>query len=438
MFIRLLKIIFVLPLDLCVGAVLLAGVGAAVLLGLHRPRPNAPTGILHLSNAGSVEQVLRKFGSLDFLFASDQFATEGVFDRDVLFWFPSQSALRMELGRWVLVERRLKLTLCTHLALFSLQLLRESRRTRLQVVRAWNPFHTGLFGLIVARVLGVPLLVSLHTDYHKRHELDGARGSVEIFGSFAMSCRLASYVLRRADLVLPIRASLGRQAVEQGADPARIRLFPHGMDLQRVPEQGAQERLAASLGLEPGQRILSFVGRLTRENYVDDVLELGRRLFSRHPELRLVLAGGGVEENRLRRTVAEDAALSGRVLLPGYLSNAEALTLRSMSAVNLCLMGGFSLIEACASGRPVLSYDVEWHAELITDGVSGYLLPQGDMDGLERRAVSLLADAALADRLGENARQAALRLHASDNVAKIKRQVYAEALRLGAAGRRAP
>jgi len=39
-------------------------------------------------------------------------------------------------------------------------------------------------------------------------------------------------------------------------------------------------------------------------------------------------------------------------------------------------MGGFSLIEAYAAGRPVVSYDVEWHSELVKNNETGFLIPE--------------------------------------------------------------
>ena len=91
-------------------------------------------------------------------------------------------------------------------------------------------------------------------------------------------------------------------------------------------------------------------------------------------------------------------------------------------------MGGFSLIEACAAGRPFVSYDVEWHHELVVNGVTGRLLPEHDTMGVADALAALLEDQALADRLGEGACRLVHSRYSLQHTQKIKRQVYGEML----------
>ena len=66
-----------------------------------------------------------------------------------------------------------------------------------------------------------------------------------------------------------------------------------------------------------------------------------------------------------------------RILLLGFVDSQEVRNLRQLSYINLSLMGGFfSLIECCASGRPTISYEVEWHSELIENERTGYLVKE--------------------------------------------------------------
>jgi hypothetical protein len=60
----------------------------------------------------------------------------------------------------------------------------------------------------------------------------------------------------------------------------------------------------------------------------------------------------------------------------GFQSRDFVISLRKESALALCLMGGFSLIEACAAARPVIAYAVEWHLELVVS-VAKSRLPAG-------------------------------------------------------------
>ena len=100
------------------------------------------------------------------------------------------------------------------------------------------------------------------------------------------------------------------------------------------------------------------------------------------------------------------------------------------TGVSLCLMGGFSLIEACAAASAVVSYDVEWHRELIHDDETGVLLPEHDVDRLVTAVSALLDEPERRARLGAAARNLALSRHDVQQTMAIKQRCYAELLGL--------
>jgi glycosyltransferase involved in cell wall biosynthesis len=165
--------------------------------------------------------------------------------------------------------------------------------------------------------------------------------------------------------------------------------------------------------------------RLSSENYCDDIVEAALAVVRAEDDVICVLCGGGPELGRLRRRVA-DEALADRVFLPGDVAHADVLSLRGVAAVNLCLLAGHSLIEACAAGRPVVAYDVEWHGELVRDGVTGFLVSEGDVGGVVHRVRRLLGDERLADTLGRQGRALAESKFSLPAVNRLKADVYRE------------
>jgi len=113
----------------------------------------------------------------------------------------------------------------------------------------------------------------------------------------------------------------------------------------------------------------------------------------------------------------------------GFRSREVVAAVRQASAVSLCLMGGFSLIEACAASSPVVSYDVEWHHELVHEGETGFLVPEHDVDRLKTAVERLLDDPVLGRTLGQAARVLALSRHDVAMTTAIKRQCYLDLLK---------
>jgi glycosyltransferase involved in cell wall biosynthesis len=71
---------------------------------------------------------------------------------------------------------------------------------------------------------------------------------------------------------------------------------------------------------------------------------------------------------------------------------------------------GRALSEAALGGAAVVAYDIDWQGELIVDGETGLLVPHGDVQAMARGVLDLLADPALARRLGDRLRASALRM----------------------------
>jgi glycosyltransferase involved in cell wall biosynthesis len=268
---------------------------------------------------------------------------------------------------------------------------------------------------------GVPWCVSIHAEYDKLFELDSEYGAPRMFGSRWLAKKVERFVLSRAPMVLPIRESLGEYAVRNGADPQKIRIIPHGIQMEpflRPPDPRFPDKIKL-----PGRRFVVFAGRLSKENYVGDILEIAKRVAGCRSDVVFLVLGDGKERQAMEEEVRQ-AGLQGIVHFFGFIPREELATFRINADVNLCLTGGFSLIEAAAAGKPVIAYDVMWHYELVRNDETGFLLPEHDVDGACRAILTLLEDRALADRLGNGARQLAVERHSLEGVRQAKIQCY--------------
>lgn len=308
------------------------------------------------------------------------------------------------------------------------------RKERIDLIRAADPFWIGFVGLLVAKLSGRPWCVSIHADYDKRQQLTGGGETYTFFGLQRPARLVCRLVLSSADMVLPIRESLRRWAVANGARPERVRVIPHGIDSAALAAE-ADHDPRALFGIPATQQILSFVGRLSPENYLVDLLEVARRLAVRRVDFCLVIAGGGELEGWLTEMLAADSRLGKVVRVVGFQPRGVCFALRRQSAISLCLMGGFSLIEACLAARPVIAYDVEWHSELVQTGRTGYLLLEGDIDGVVQAIERCLDDPMTATKQGQQARELALSRHEMAATSRIKKLYYEELLSHGEAAR---
>ncbi|HEX3927600.1 MAG TPA: glycosyltransferase [Gemmatimonadales bacterium] len=222
-----------------------------------------------------------------------------------------------------------------------------------------------------------PLVVTQHADYP------------------SMKYWLPSkYVLMRAEaIVVPSRAHLALSTELRGFED-KVAVIPFGIDERRW------ELVPPPPPGNPPKAL--FIGRLVAYKGVDFLL----RALEQVPELRLDIVGSGPELHRLQ-TLARALAVDDRVKwwgeypdedLPRRMADADFLVLPSVSVEE---MFGMVLLEAMASGRPVITTAVPSGVrEVNQDGVTGLEVPIRDVGALADAMRTLANDPALRDRLG--------------------------------------
>lgn len=404
--------------------------GCVGLLGLLLPRSHRDGRRILVLAPGSLREARRK--GVEHQLAD--YACGDYFEQVVFYHFHLPEPCCDNISERVLVEETAPLRFLGPLNLFRYLWVAIGlvRRHRITLIRSTDPYYRGLLGALLAKLLRLPFCISIHADYDKCYELDGVRGAPEVGGSRQRAKALEALVLRQADMVLPIRESLVPFVVQAGVSASKIHVIPHGLDLTRYSQGWDDEPSVSQLfSLPLGRRIISFVGRLSRENYVYDVVKIAAQLRELgYSDLSVVLAGDGPERARLEEEIRRHN-LGETIRLVGFQPAETVCALRRQSYVNLALMGGFSLIEACASGRPVISYDIEWHYELVLNSETGFLVAEGVVDEATERLAELLDQQALAELMGEKAARQACERHDLKSATAFKIVAYEKLFKLG-------
>lgn len=304
------------------------------------------------------------------------------------------------------------------------------KKHNISVVRATDPYLAGLVGIYYAKILGVKLLVSIHADYEQRYILDGRKGMGIPFGSIELQRKIERFVYKRADMIAPIRESI-REVIfkfHQEIDKSKFVIFPHGIDFEKFDSSPFID-VYQKFNIAKDKKIVSFAGRFSKENYIYEIVDIATKILNKRNDVVFLLLGGG-NEYKSTKNLIHERNLQDNVVLPDFQPLEVVYATRKQSYINLCLMAGFSLIEACASARPVISYDVEWHYELVKNNETGYLLKEHDVDGVVEKIEFLLQNPHIADELGKNASELVRKRHDIRETTKIKQAHYKKLLGL--------
>jgi glycosyltransferase involved in cell wall biosynthesis len=302
------------------------------------------------------------------------------------------------------------------------ELVAEIAAFRPDVVHVATEFALGVAGLRVARELGVPVVASAHTDYEQyaaRYGLDWA---------LRPGWRYLRWFYGQAERVLCPSRIYEEHLHSRGVE--RTGIWTRGVDTAAFHPRHRDPALRESLGVSPGESVVTYVGRLAREKNLDLLLDAWQSVAPRHPGARLALVGRGPLEDEIRRRAIPGVELLG--LLTGNDLSAAYASADLFAFPSVTETFGNVLLEAMASGLPSVVAAAGGVLDFVEHGRNAWLVApssvQAMTDGLKR----LLTDAALRRRLSAGALDtaAARRWDAIDEL------LFEEYRRVARAGRR--
>jgi glycosyltransferase involved in cell wall biosynthesis len=195
-----------------------------------------------------------------------------------------------------------------------------------------------------------------------------------------------------------VSESTREDLVERGLRRDRIEVIPNGIDLERyTPDPAAKTERPSLL----------FLGRLKRYKRVDLVIRAAARLAADGVDVDLWIGGTGDRADALRGLAAR-LGVSDRVSFLGFVTEQRKLELMRSAWVHVLTSSkegwGISNLEAAACGTPTVASDAPGLRESVVDGVTGRLVPHGDVGALAAALRTLVHDPSLRRKMSEEAR----------------------------------
>ncbi|PXF46721.1 Sulfoquinovosyl transferase SQD2 [Gracilariopsis chorda] len=270
--------------------------------------------------------------------------------------------------------------------------------------------------LLYARLLRKAILLSYHTHlpiYAKDYGLGTFQGVIWTM------LRLQH---NRADFTLTTSPQLCEELVENGFE--RVGLWRKGIDTHifNPKYKCANMRHQLTQG-NPQDPLLIYVGRIGAEKN----LIFFKQLMARFPHCRLALVGDGPYKHTLQKELAGTKTVFTGILhgetLSRAFASADVFVMPSESETL-----GFVVLESMASGVPVVGADAGGIPDIINDGENGFLFSRGSHDECANRVERLLGDGELRARMGQNARDEALKWSWRASAAATRNVGYGRAI----------
>ena len=248
-------------------------------------------------------------------------------------------------------------------------LIREIRAFRPHVIHA-HDYKTDFLAALVGLPFGIPCVATLHGNVTRDRRLN-------------FYYRLDRWVLRRMRRIMVVSRDLRDEVVACGIPTERCVLIENGIDIEHFKRNKSVAEAKTAVGISASAFQLGAIGRLMPEKGFDILIRAVAMLRQEYPQLRLRIAGEGVERSRLEALIQE-LDCGGQIELLGHLSDVRELLETSDAFVLSSRREAFPnvVLEALAMEVPVVASRIAGIPDLITDGETGLLTEPEDSAAL--------------------------------------------------------
>ena len=296
------------------------------------------------------------------------------------------------------------------------KLLREFlRREKISLVHS-HLYHANYYGRMAAFREGIPAVCTIHNTY--------ARPKVH---RRLINRWLARRTARIIAVSGPVRDDIIRY---DGVDPSKVVVIPNGVDPGTFDIPLTRVEAREKIGIPAEHFLIGTVGRLEEQKGLQYLVDAVRMLREDGKQAFLLVAGSGREEARLREQATRDG-IEDAVFFVGTRRDVPELY-RAMDVFALSSLwegGPITLLEAMASGLPVVATPVGFVPEVVRDGVNGFIVPARDPVRLGIALWRVREDPVRAAQIGREGRETVRGRYTHRHLAEKVMVVYEEVLR---------
>lgn len=298
------------------------------------------------------------------------------------------------------------------------------RRQKIQIAHSYN-FYANVFSVPAARLAGVPVVIASIRD--RGVYLTPAKKKVQ------------KYVCSLADCIMVNAESIRDWLIDEGYPQQKIRLIRNGLDLARFGKKPKNNQLQQEFGFPESSPLVMMISRLDPKKGIEDLLQAAVSIIRDCPQARFLIVGeslggisnpAGMDYMRQLEKMKVDLGLSRHVVFTGYRADVPEILAQATVSVLPSHSEGLSnaLLEAMASGVPVVATDVGGNPELVKHEECGLLVPVQDPPALAKAICTILQNTDLANVYGSCAQQRTQQNFSIERMVNDTQQLYLELL----------
>ncbi len=279
------------------------------------------------------------------------------------------------------------------------------RRNRYEVVHT-HQCKASILSCFAAKFAKVPIVIfGLHGDYLENPRFKGLWKKIyKLIEQIAVRC---------ATMFISVGEELKQRYINRyGIFSSRCEVVRSGMELANFYEAAtfSQEKIKQKkeeLNIKPEELVIGKVSSLElRKGYKFAIRVAERIIRDNNKDIKFLFVGEGDQRAELERMI-KVLGYDDRIIFTGFRGDVDELMGIFDIFIFTSVMEGLPqvLVQAAAAGRPIVSFEVEGAKEIIKEGINGFIVSSGDIDGLAEKVNYLLSNPEKAKEMGRHGKE---------------------------------
>lgn len=274
---------------------------------------------------------------------------------------------------------------------------------KLDLVHVHSPFSMGLWGKYVAHSQKIPLIYTHHTHYPEY-----AKIYLKAKILFPEAARIWSkWFSNKSDIVIAPSKKIEKFLQGYGVKKP-IFVLSTGIDLNRFKKSKKPKELRKNLNINPGAKILLFVGRIGKEKNIDFLLDVLKEILKQRKDVILLMVGDGSYLNKFKKLVErfkieKFIKFTGRIPcqeIPIFYQASDIFVFSSLTETQ-----GLVILEAMACGLPVVALKDDAFKGIVINNQNGFLVEDSSPTSFAQEVTKILDNPLIYKRFSANSQK---------------------------------
>ncbi len=296
--------------------------------------------------------------------------------------------------------------------------LRQISKIKLDIIHAHTPFSLGVLALLISYLQNRPLVYTHHTFYHEYVKIYLWKG--RLFPPKAAKKITTAFCNKCNAIIAPslrVKHLLKKDGVKK-----KILELPSGISFQNFAQPIKSNDFRRKHGISDKANVLIFVGRIAKEKNIEFLISVFEKISQELDDVYFVLVGDGIYRAKLN-LFAEKIGSRKNIIFTGYLQGSELI--KSYQTADIFIYSsktetqGLVVLEAAASGLPIVALKDLAFKNILIDSFNGYLVADESVEDFSQKVIKILKNSKMSEKMSQNSKALAQKFSVSNQTNKL-------------------